>query len=157
MTKFMTVKMGLVLWFSCRTIKIIKPLNTDSWCFSCVIFVGSFWILEQQSVWRIWPLEGRLVFKISPCGCRTRRRWAPRSSRNMISTLKGLRSRDRRVVDFFGWNRVGPKHFPYEGLIHPIALDLCAAKNLSNMNILESFCMTFQLRKMIKRAQKVCW
>ena len=30
-----------------------------------------------------------------------------------------------------------PKHFTYEGLVHPITLDLCAARNLSNMNIIE--------------------
>ena len=66
----------------------------------------------------------------------------------MISTLKGLRSRRTESWSFFGetgW--VWTKHFPYEGLIHPIALDLCAAKNLSNMNILESFLYDFPAEK----------
>ena len=150
MTKFMTVKMGLVLWFSCRN---IKPLNTCSvflMCNFCWVVLDSR--KKIQSVWgRIWPF-------LRGVWCSRSRRWAPRSSRNMISTLKGLRSRRTESWSFFGetgW--VWTKHFPYEGLIHPITLDLSAAKNLSNMNILESFCMTFQLRKMIKRAQKVCW
>ena len=32
--------------------------------------------------------------------------------------------RDDRVIDVIGL----PKHFPYEGLVHHITLDLCAAK-----------------------------